>query len=175
MALNPEMTDLVGKDTMLCDNSNDNKYLIKGLDNGTSQREVAQTLLNTINWSVKPLNPTKGLDKRRPDYIVCANTPPQPRTFAWTTNGSKLQNGFRPRLNAPTPGTGGKRNTVWHQSSGTNLDTTNHNNPTTNVTTTTTTTSATTTTTTTNTTKTTKEITAWTHVRYPQENQYDNE
>jgi hypothetical protein len=63
LALNPELVNLVGQETMLCTNSDDNKYLVKGLDNGISQREVAQLFLDTIKWSVKPLNPTKGIDK----------------------------------------------------------------------------------------------------------------
>jgi len=76
LALNPELVNLVGQSTMLCATTDANKYLVKGLDNGISQREVAQLFLDTIAWSVKPLNPTKGADKKRPDYIVCADRPP---------------------------------------------------------------------------------------------------
>ena len=86
MQLDPEMTQMIGAEAMMCEDLEHNKYVIKGLDSGTTAKDVAQIMQNCASRTVKPLNPTKGQDKRKPDYLVCASTPPKLMTFALKTN-----------------------------------------------------------------------------------------
>ena len=97
---------------------------------------------------------------------------PHPMTSASARPGSKSRNGSHHRQNAPVPGIGGNRSTVWHKSSRPNSD--HQTTRTTNVTKTTTTRRTNVPTTTTpSTTTTTKETTGWMHGLSLQASPYD--
>ena len=112
MQLDPDLTLLIGTAAMLCADVEENKYLIKGLDNGTTAKDVAQILLNCAEWVVKPQNLTKSLDKRRPDYIVCASTPPPTNDFCLEGKWIKIVKWTPPRPSAPMLGTGERPSTT---------------------------------------------------------------
>ena len=88
--LDQEYANLVGKELMLTQPTEHNKYLIKGLPRHTTFTEVVQAMQTTTNtigaWQCKPLHYVNTQDRNTTDMMVLATTTPGGKKdphFAW--------------------------------------------------------------------------------------------
>ena len=85
-----EVTSYVGRDTMLIEPTDQNTYIIQGIDSNFSKVQAAMVLHEAIGWSVKPLNFLGNRDKGKSNLKVCANEPPVDFDFKVGTDWIKI-------------------------------------------------------------------------------------